>query len=441
MMKIPSTSSDWSHTGDSQESDRSDSMKGSRQKLLEAERERRNQERLAKKLAKEREKLELKRAKEDLKKQAKLVKVKEKAEKQAKKAAQKASSKAERIKHVTAVVDKLIANEESVGLEIMATLNELEIKVEVVSSNVPWSVTWQRAIFKQELLHDYSEVLVPTRFVEENEVVVLWPASEFVNMVEASCHQQMSSVYHSQSTAKECVKQLVTSMSPKRCTIVIYGLEKYYRRMKTKVNREYRSAVLEATNDVATSQPKKKTKKSAEGSTVTHVNVEEVLAELSVYVPCQIHKYESGHEIGQYLARMTKAVADAPYDRRKNQTALSAILCDVGKGTVKVFEDGSGFGTLWKQQLMQFPSVSAQVAHAIASVYTSVRSLREAYKNCGSIREAQNLLQDIMVQRGVGILASNRRVGPELSRKIHAVFTSQHPDTKLQHSVEECQEK
>lgn len=41
-----STSSDWSHTGDSQESDRSDSMKGSRQKLLEAERERRNQERL-----------------------------------------------------------------------------------------------------------------------------------------------------------------------------------------------------------------------------------------------------------------------------------------------------------------------------------------------------------------------------------------------------------
>lgn len=59
---------------------------------------------------------------------------------------------------MTAVVDKLIANEESVGLEIMATLNELEIKVEVVSSNVPWSVTWQRAIFKQELLHDYSEV-------------------------------------------------------------------------------------------------------------------------------------------------------------------------------------------------------------------------------------------------------------------------------------------
>lgn len=87
-----------------------------------------------------------------------------------------------------------------------------------------------------------------------------------------------------------------------------------YRSIKTKTNREYRSAVLTATDDPASRQPKKTRKKDGPNSAITRVDVEEALAALSIRMPCQIFTYESGHEIAEYLAMITKAVAEAPYE-------------------------------------------------------------------------------------------------------------------------------
>lgn len=60
-------------------------------------------------------------------------------------------------------------------------------------------------------------------------MVVLWPAEEFVNMVEAYCNQQAGLPLNGQLTVEERVKELFSNVSPKRCTVVVYGLEKHYR--------------------------------------------------------------------------------------------------------------------------------------------------------------------------------------------------------------------
>ena len=46
-------------------------------------------------------------------------------------------------------------------------------------------------------------------------------------------------------------------------------------------------------------------------------------------------------------------------------------------------------------------------------------------------KDGSLLLADIPVRRGVGPLVSSRRIGPELSKRIHTFFTSKNPNLSL----------
>jgi len=68
------------------------------------------------------------------------------------------------------------------------------------------------------------------------------------------------------------------------------------------------------------------------------------------------------------------------------------------------------------------------VAEAIAGQYPSPRSLVDAYNRLANDKECQELLQNIEVRRDAGILSSTRKVGAELSKKIHRFLTSKSPE-------------
>lgn len=308
-------------------------------------------------------------------------------------------SREEHVKLVKAIVDDLIAQEAPVGLEMMATLEQQGITVEVRPLKIPRSILWEKTIFEEDVAND-SEAGRPVS---------------------------------GQLPLEDCVKELLSSVAPKRCSLVVYGLEKHYRSIKTKTNKKYRSAVLSSTDDTASaSQPKRKKNKETEPVLlVTPIDVEEALASLSIHVPCQVHTYESGPDIGNYLARMTKAIAKAQYMQQKDETALTALFQEACRGHAKTSKNGPDMSTLWKWHLMQFPNVSSDVANSITCQYPSVRSLREAYQRCTCEEEADELLADIVVQRGAGILSTRRRIGSVLSKRICVAFTSQNPEDKL----------
>ncbi|KFM64898.1 Crossover junction endonuclease EME1, partial [Stegodyphus mimosarum] len=56
----------------------------------------------------------------------------------------------------------------------------------------------------------------------------------------------------------------------------------------------------------------------------------------------------------------------------------------------------------------------------------------EAYKRCRNTKEAEILLQDIVVRRTYGPLGTQRRIGPELSYKIYLFFNSTDGNQLLQ---------
>ncbi|ELU07229.1 hypothetical protein CAPTEDRAFT_98058 [Capitella teleta] len=97
-------------------------------------------------------------------------------------------------------------------------------------------------------------------------------------------------------------------------------------------------------------------------------------------------------------------------------------------GSSKVTKEGRGLLSLWRQHIQQFRNVTAEVANAIIAEYPSPRDLYQAYLSCENQNKAEQLLQDIVVRRGAGVIATNRRIGKELSRKIYLLMTSCDPD-------------
>jgi len=99
--------------------------------------------------------------------------------------------------------------------------------------------------------------------------------------------------------------------------------------------------------------------------------------------------------------------------------------------TIKVDKTGVGLLKLWLQQLRQFNNVGVELAQAIAREYPSPQELVQAYRRCDTTAAASLLLSDILVRRSTGPLSSTRRIGPELSKKVHMLFTSTDPNVNL----------
>uniref|UniRef100_A0A8W8JEU4 ERCC4 domain-containing protein n=1 Tax=Magallana gigas TaxID=29159 RepID=A0A8W8JEU4_MAGGI len=88
---------------------------------------------------------------------------------------------------------------------------------------------------------------------------------------------------------------------------------------------------------------------------------------------------------------------------------LQTAFFDDGVSTVKVDKNGQGLLKVWKQQLLQFKNISPDIADAIVQAYRSPHLLME-------------------VIRGAGVLETSRRVGKEMSRRIHTFVTSSNPN-------------
>ncbi len=141
---------------------------------------------------------------------------------------------------------------------------------------------------------------------------------------------------------------------------------------------------------------------------------------------CSIRSYETSQELTDLILSFTKAVSEYA---DKHEKAENIIFCDSkGESKSKIGKDGQGLLNLWKDMLECFPMVSCDQAQAICASYPSPFLLYQAYKNCS---KPEMLLADIQVRRGAGVLSSVRRIGPELSQKVHKLFTSKNPNLLL----------
>ncbi|XP_065591718.1 crossover junction endonuclease EME1 [Cyrtonyx montezumae] len=324
-------------------------------------------------------------------------------------------------KYISVVLDPALLQAEG-GTQVHAALQAANYSCVVENQAVPCSITWRR---KSVL----SQAEDGNEWTEEPNLLVLLGLEEFLSMVHGY-KQEAQGCAQQKETLQSFVSHVMEKMPGKILALTVVEVEKYFRCLRAQSKKgQQRSAVTRSQAEHRGDQRKKQVKDP--GLEITRLDVEDALVDLQLHTHVQVTFFESWEELGEFATMFTKAVAEAPFKREQQNTGFSFYLENKWCRGVKVDHDGKGLFEVWKRQIQQFNRVSAEMAEAIVSAYPSPWLLVQAYSRCSSEQEREDMLADIVVCRGAGVTATQRRVGPGLSRRIYLHMTSQDPDLYL----------
>ncbi|KAK3919507.1 Crossover junction endonuclease EME1 [Frankliniella fusca] len=371
-------------------------------------RRKKNEEQQMRREIEQAEKMKQRRAMQEEREKKKKEAAHLKALKQATAEIERSKKPGECLKWVTTTLDTGLLNSDYSG-ELLSALRACEVEYKVEECIIPCSVTWERRI---QTVHvdDNMVVQKKTTIQTESTVLIMWVWNKLIEKV------------HDNSLQK-ALEDITALLPDKDVTLVVFGLEDYFRFQKTQKRRDVRADVL------GTGPKKRRVNEGSveEAPQVSRGDVEFALAEIQINCNISHRCINNKTDMANLVCQFSKAIAEAPFKREKYQKNAERLdwyaLAD-SKDCVVVDKDGNGSFQLWQRQLCQFPLASRETSEAIASVYPSPLYLLQAYENCSSEDAAQYLLEDIPVRRGPGPLSTTRRIGPQLSKKIHTFFTT-----------------
>ncbi|GCC26060.1 hypothetical protein chiPu_0004474 [Chiloscyllium punctatum] len=301
------------------------------------------------------------------------------------------------------IVDSIL---EDIGAYILLdVLNSLESEYSVEAQSVPSTITWRREL-PEVMLNDLPEETKNMyKSKEENQILVLLSPNHFLKMV--WLHKQARNI----ST---------TLMPQKRVTFMKLFREKgLYSPVK---------------------RPKNSEKESIEDSEswvsrelgLTCADLDEVQVALQLQTHTTVWFLENWQQFADHIATLTKAIARSPFKKQTEKVTFSFCPDGTWSTGVKVDKDGKGLLKLWKKQLQQLNRITQPVAMAIAQAYPTPKLLLRAYRQCSTEWEKQNLLSEVKVYAAGKRV--DRRVGPDISRRLYIFMTSENSDIVLDKS-------
>ncbi|XP_006105319.1 crossover junction endonuclease EME1 isoform X1 [Myotis lucifugus] len=331
----------------------------------------------------------------------------------------KAQRPEECLKHIAVALDPVLLQMEGGG-QLLGALQSMECCCVIEVQAVPRSIAWRR---RAGPAADGEEA-----WVEEPMVLVLLPAEAFVSMIHNFKQGGLGSTEKGKETLRSFVAGITARTAGKALSLVIVDQEKCF----SAPNPPRRRKQGVANGEQAKEKKKKQRPPEANtGPVVSRVDMEEALVDLQLHTHAQARVVQSWQELADFACSFTKAVAEAPFKRLRDQTNFSFCLESDWAGGAKVDRAGRGLAQVWRRQIQQLNRVSLEMASAVVAAYPSPQLLVQAYRRCFSEQERQNLLADIQVRRGEGVTSTSRRVGPDLSRRIYLQMTALQPDLSL----------
>jgi crossover junction endonuclease EME1 len=353
------------------------------------------------------------RKKEERQKEKRLDKIVRQAEKESR----KESQPAERTKQMIVTMGTSLTEDSELMMALLPQLQDMGTSCKTLhEETITGAVRWKRKNIIRTLNGEQTGVVEDCQEVDEPDLLVIMAGKKLVEFVAASKQttldpstSTLTLLEYAQSVMKCCPLQT-------KILIAVNDIEAALRAQKTQRNRRFRAAVH--SNDTITNT-----------SVTSRIDCEEVIVDLQLKTGCCVHLCSSTGDVADLIATYTKALANKLYKKENLFSFYDDITSNITKKALE--KSANKYNLIWQNQLMQFPGVSNHVAAAIAGVYHSPGHLIRAYKMCKSTDEAELLLSDIQVRRGAGIIATNRRVGQSLSKKIHFSFVSTDPDSNL----------
>ncbi|XP_011690538.1 PREDICTED: crossover junction endonuclease EME1 [Wasmannia auropunctata] len=308
-------------------------------------------------------------------------------------------------------VDAVVSRE-----EIESALRNADIKCNATTELIPGSITWRRNV-EEACVGEDNQVRTRTSVRTEEYAIVIWSSHEAVR------HVAEGTFCTSVSSSRDLIPGY-------NVTLVICGMEEYFAsRRKQKSNpaggkgSRYNGKGNQRFDDAS--------------PVISRRQLEMCLAEIQIVAKCSSRLVESAQELALMVCQYTKSISEIPYKLQKRgsrEDKFDWYVMGDNKNTVRVDKDGNGLKRLWQQQLCQFNLSSLETSEAICTVYPSPMQLVRAYRKC-TPDEGMNLLKDISIRRAAGPLTAARKVGPELSKKVYVMFTSQNGDALLGNEV------
>ncbi|XP_011901542.1 PREDICTED: crossover junction endonuclease EME1 isoform X2 [Cercocebus atys] len=326
----------------------------------------------------------------------------------------KAQRPEECLKHIIVVLDPVLLQMEGGG-QLLGALQSMQCRCVIEAQAVPCSVTWRRRAGPSEDGEDW---------VEEPTVLVLLRAEIFVSMIYNGKQGSLDSTMKGKETFQGFVTDITARTAGKALSLVIVDQEKCFSTQNPP------SRGKQGTNK-QTKEKQQKQPEASIGSMVSRVDAEEALVDLQLHTEAQAQIVQSWKELADFTCAFTKAVAETPFKKLRDETTFSFCVESDWAGGVKVDRAGRGLALVWRRQIQQLNRVSLETASAVVDAYPSPQLLVQAYRQCFSEQERQNLLADIQVRRGEGVTSTSRRVGPELSRRIYLQMTTLQPHLSL----------
>ncbi|XP_006218516.2 crossover junction endonuclease EME1 [Vicugna pacos] len=330
----------------------------------------------------------------------------------------KAQRPEECLKHIVVLLDPVLLQMEGGG-QLLCALQSMECSCVIEAQAVPRSISWRRRAGPAE---DGEE-----DWVEEPMILVLLLAEAFVPMIYNFKQRTLGSTEEGKETLQSFVTDITARTAGKAVSLVVVDQENCF----SAPNPPRRRKQGVANRGQAKEKRKERQLEANTAARVTRVDIEEALVDLQLHTEAQARIVQSWKELADFACTFTKAVAEAPFKKLRDQTSFSFCLESDWAGGAKVDRCGRGLALVWKRQIQQLNRVSLEMASAVVDAYPSPQLLIQAYKRCISEQERQNLLAGIQVRRGEGVTATSRRIGPELSRRIYLQMTALQPDLSL----------
>ncbi|XP_023223777.1 crossover junction endonuclease EME1-like isoform X1 [Centruroides sculpturatus] len=280
------------------------------------------------------------------------------------------------LKIVSMEIDNEIEGLSNVS-ELWSVLQESGIKYKVEDNAIKSSILWFRDVIGHKISAE-GKVNRTVERVPEEHLLIVFPTSQFIDMVAEM--KQPSNV--NMNSLISLTTYYETIYPEKKITYVAIGIEKYFRELKNKQNRNFRAQIR---GDKYQPIPQK----------LSFSDIGEAVVCLQIQKNITLHLIDSVNELGFFLVSFSKAIAETPYKRERQNKFSWYAEGDTNK-SVKVVDDAS-LSKLWKQQIEQFALVSKDVSEAIVVKYPTPQTLIQAYKECSTRKEAENLLKNIQV--------------------------------------------
>ncbi|XP_034286137.1 probable crossover junction endonuclease EME2 isoform X1 [Pantherophis guttatus] len=296
---------------------------------------------------------------------------------------------------------------------LLEVLDTLDCKYQIEHQVIPHSITWKRKVFSSMSGSDGCQ----EETAVEREVLLVMQPSYFLR-------QLSSSMQNASPDGQQSVPDLIhlcpfhnlEEPSAISYSVVVIGLDTY--QWYHQLPQEEPVAGLE--NETSQFGPEQ---------SMTRHEIEEALVVLQLQGNINVLFLETWQELAQHVSAVTRAIAQRPYKKHQEKQPFS--FCAKGKWAsgVHIGKDGKGLQETWLKQIQQLNRVSPAMATAIAQAYPSPSLLLRAYQECKTEAERRLLLSNLQVRTEDS--KTERRIGPDLSRRVYLFMVSTNPELVL----------